>query len=101
MNKIVLVVFLIGFWLFLPIPMIYMNIGNYDYLRENDLSDLDKYENERPSFLNFLNEIGYMVGIYLKLLFFTIPNAPALINYFLLFLKSLTGVFLFVMLRGN
>ena len=86
MDKTTIAVFIIAFWLFLPIPMMMFNIGGFDI-----------YENESP---NGINPIDWLT-IYFKLLVFSIPSANIYIVFFVRFLQAMTILFLALWIRGG
>lgn len=96
MNKIVLGLFIVGFWLFLPIPFMIMDIGEYQAI---DLEEAE--ETEDIGFLDFLGTMADLFGVYWRLFFFTIPDVNQYLNYFILFIKVSTILFTLIMLRGN
>lgn len=89
----------------LPIPFMFMGIGGYTYL-EKDFDNLNKVS--APEDRTFLEQAGSilggfisMVGMYLKILVMGFNGIPTVINYFLTFLKVLSGFILLMMFRGN
>lgn len=96
MNKVILALFLIGFWLFLPIPFMLLNVDGYEEL---DITEAE--DTEEIGFLNFLGTMGNLFGIYWKLFFMSFPTVSSYINYFLLFLKVATITLAIFMIRGN
>lgn len=94
MNKIGLALFIFGFWLFLPIPLLFFNV---DGIQQVELSDVP----ENPSFLNFLGTLGNLFFNYWSLFFYSFPGSAPYLNYLLIFIKASTILFGILMLRGN
>lgn len=96
MNKIVVALFIIGFWIFLPIPMMLLDVGGYEVV---DLSEAE--DTGEIGFINFLGTLGNIFKTYWNLFFFNIPTSNVYIQYFLLFIKSASLLFTILILRGN
>jgi len=91
MNKIVLGLFLIGFWLFLPIGMIAMNVTGYDSIENNP-----KLE-QRTGLFGIIDMLLDGVKIYFNMLVFNIPNVHEYIIYIVRFLQFASFVFLLIL----
>ena len=99
MDKIGLALLVIGFWLFLPIPMGLLGVGGYSYVSESTLDVAN--QNAELNLVNFITEMGKLFKVYFALIFFTIPQAPIYVNFFLLFFKSASVFLAIIMIRGN
>lgn len=84
LNKELIAFFLIGFWLFLPIPLMLFGVGGYNTVDS----------------VNAGATWGIMdyIGIYFKLLVFSIPDAPLILKYFVHFLQIMTVLFILIIL---
>lgn len=96
MSKIIVMVFILAFWIFLPLPFMIMGVGGFENL---DLTDLETQEN--PTFLNYLTLIWSFVSIYFRILVIGFYGVPIYINLFIWLLKAITGFVLVLVLRGN
>ena len=92
MGKMTLLLFVVGFWLFLPIPFMLMNIGEYQLIDTEEIDGI-----EEPNAVN----IWDVLKIYWRVLFFTIPNANIYIQYILLFFKVASVLGVFLVIRGD
>lgn len=120
MNKLYSIVFIIGFWFFLPIPYMLLEMNSYDssimfnIRTQIEKLEVNKIENEtyEADFWtkagNFIDSLATFsnIGLQLMVLFFQIlilgiPNAPVIINYFLWFLKIISAIVLYLLVRGN
>ena len=96
MTKLWFATFIVAFWLILPVPMMFLNIGDYDYL-EDDFKALT----EKPNVFNYLAIAFDMIWFYLTLVFFTIPNAPVIVNVFVMIIKYTSVTVAYLLLRGS
>lgn len=96
MSKYVILAFIISFWLILPIPFMFLNIGGYDTI---DFTALEGIEN--PTIITYLATFIKMVSIYFQIIFLWVFGMPIYINVFLWILRAISGFILLDSLRGN
>lgn len=87
-GKIALALFLVGFWLFLPIGFLLFDIAGNDIITE-------RTQDTGP--IVFWDYIS----VYFSLLTFNIAGVSVYIKYIIWFLQFATAVFIAVMIRGN
>jgi hypothetical protein len=88
MGKILLALFLIGFWLFLPMGLMLFDVAGFD--------QVDTYPEDKGN----LNFWAY-IEAYFKILTFNIAGVNVYIKYFIHFLQIATALFIAIMIRGN
>ena len=88
--------FILAFWLFLPLPMMFLGMGNFNTL---DYSALEQVS--EPNFFTYVSTSVAMLSIYFKILFLGIPEAPLIINVFIGFLKLMSGIVIALLLKGE
>lgn len=99
MGKIVLALFLVAFWLFLPIPMMVIGVGGFDTIEDVYVNVPD--DNPNLGFFQWAKPITQLFTTYFKLLVFEIPGLQIYVRYFIRFLQFATALFILIMLRGN
>lgn len=87
MKVVTFLVFILAFWIFLPIPLMFFNVGGFNVLEFNNPSKS----------VNFWDYIG----VYFDLLIFNIPGANIFIVYFIRMLQFLTVLFIILLIRGS
>lgn len=80
-DKLAIVIFLLAFWLFLPVPLMVMNVGGFGELGKITILDIPL--------------------IYLKLLVLNIPDTNIYLLRFGNFLQMITLLSGFLLLRGD
>lgn len=103
MNKFGALAFIIGFWLLLPIPFMYLNIGGYSTLNFDKLAEI-----ESPQEVSWVESVGTffstaitLIGIYFQTMLLWINGVPMIINIFLWFLRIISGLSLLLILTGG
>lgn len=104
MTDVRLMSFIIGFWLFLPIPFMFFGIGGANIINVDELSELEQPQAEPST----LESIGIFVKIawtlfwtYVFTIFIWVEGCPLIINLFLMFLRLISGLILLMIARGN
>lgn len=80
-DKLGIIIFLLAFWLFLPVPLMLMNVGGFGELNKITILDIPL--------------------IYLKLLVLNIPDTNVYLLRFGNFLQIITLLSGFLLLRGD
>lgn len=96
MDKIVIALSIISFWIFLPFVMGLAGIVDY-----SSLGDTIKEMPQQPTLLNYIDVMMGFIWFFMMIIFFTIPNAPVIVNFFLLALKFATIVTAYLLIRGE
>ncbi len=87
MNKIVFAIFLVGFWLFLPIGMLLLGVSGYDSLQSDDI------DVEQPTGILGIGKVLIDgLKMFFNMLIFNIPNVHEYIVYFVRFLQFLSVI---------
>ena len=84
MNKIIVAIFLVGFWLFLPVGMQLLGVSGYD-----SISTMDEVE-QPTGILGIGATLIDGLGLYFNLLIFNIPNVHEYIVYFVRLLQFMS-----------
>lgn len=113
MNKMFVLLLIIGFWLFLPIPIIYMESTNQNSATIRNMKDtissfsIENQEESDSGIIRFFNGVWSFIKLFFSfiVLLFNImvmgfPDA-GLFNYFLWFLKIISLVAIIMIVRGN
>ena len=95
MSKEVIMVFIIGFWLIFPLPMMFLNIGGFEEIDYGSLESTSK-----PTLLNYLGLGIDLLGMYFFTIFIWVIDAPLFLNIFFIFLRLISGFMLVLILRG-
>lgn len=129
MNKFFVIVLILGFWLVLPIPFLWMGVSGLDTstmktlvanmeaiqppqtegIVTTDSSSLYNAINDAyKAVISFLTNAGRfilliftVISLYFQVLILGIPGVHELINYFLLFMKIISVTTIYLLLRGN
>ena len=78
-GKLTLALFLVGFWLFLPIPMMYLDVTGYNTLNPETESKtvigkaISFGDKILSAIIPFYSQIMEFATMYTRLLFFNIP----------------------------
>ncbi len=97
-TRVTLALFIIGFWVFLPISLQWLGITGFSIVAPPIIEEPDE---SGLGFFEWLRPITQSVSIYFKILTFNIPDIFPLLRYFLNFLQLATVTFILFMLRGN
>lgn len=97
-TRVVLAMFIVGFWLFLPIGLMLFDVAGFDQL---DRPEVDEPETGLAGFFQWAGNIVQILGIYFQLLVFNIPGVNVFIRFIVVFLQILSAIFIGFMLRGN
>jgi len=101
--KTLLAVFIIGFWLFFPFPVILMNNDSFNILDTSYYNKIDSPVNQNTNiiegFNTFFTNLWNFIKIYFQAMFFIIPNAPPFISLIVLFFQVISGLVLFLLFR--
>lgn len=98
LGKIVLALFLGGFWLILPLAFQLFNIQGASL---QDLPDIDNPQESTIGFFSWTKPIAQGLSLYFNLLTFNIPNLNIFIRYFFNILQLGTLIFIILLLRGD
>lgn len=102
MSRVILAIFVIGFWLFLPLPLMYLDVGGFSEVDKSDLATIQTPNVGKLTFLfDLIQPFVVFIKMYFKLLVFSIPTVSIGIRYFFNFIQILSMIFLAFMLRGN
>lgn len=85
-DKTSIAVFLIAFWLFLPLPMMLFNVGEFREIT------IDESTNE-------ISVLSSVPATYFDLLIFNIPNANFWLLRFINFLQLMTLLVAYLLIR--
>jgi len=95
MSKIRIMLFIIAFWLIIPLPFMILGIGGFDRVSFKEIQDL-----EQPSFFNYLT-IGWdYLSIYFRIIFIGFYGTPIYIDIFLWLLRAITVFTFILVIRG-
>jgi hypothetical protein len=85
------IIFILVFWLFLPIPFILYNTYATDSFNFNtiDTSNLESIKN--PTIFDNLGVMWSVIGIYFQMVFLWINGLPLILNYFLILLRIISA----------
>lgn len=100
-TKYALALFLIGFWLFLPVPMMLFGVGGFEEVTQNVPENIDNPAETGLGFFAWLKPITQGISLFFNLLVFNIVGIDPILARFINFLQLSTLVFVLVMLRGN
>lgn len=95
-TKYVLAFTIVAFWLFLPIPLMYMGVGGFNEINTGDLQNSDE-----PTTLGLILDFGGYISVYFQTMFFIIPNINFILARFVNLLQIMSGFLILVMIRGN
>lgn len=104
MSKLKTMGFIIAFWLILPFPFMFVNVGGFDTLDFDKLKTSEKPATDVNIIWTFFEygRIGLtLLTVYLQILFIWVYGAPLFINIFLWFLRIMSGFVLLLILRGS
>lgn len=96
MSKEIPAYVILGFWIILPLA--FMLLGYHNYMRLDFEDTIAKFEN--PTVFNILGGFISLFGIYIKTFIMTIPDAPIVVNYILLFIKAVSVMIAIFILRS-
>lgn len=95
-NKLVMAVFIIGFWLLYPIPFMFMENANFDNVMLDGSNVKSTIEDA-----NIITAPKDMLSIYFDIFFTGIPDASFIINRFINLMQLVSGLILFLLIRGD
>lgn len=100
MDKTTIAVFILAFWLILPLPLTFMELSKSNVLEEISVPEEPSSLLDYIAFpLELLITFGKMLWIYLKIMLFTIPNIPPLLDYFIFFLRWTTFIIAIIIIK--
>lgn len=117
MNKMFVIVLILGFWLFLPIPFIWMDVTSLNSQTMDNIKEgisnmgIETQNTDNTGFWgsvgqffngiwNFVKLLFNFAVLYFNILVMGFPDA-GLLNYFLWFLKIISVVTIVMIIRGN
>jgi len=126
MNKLFVIILILGFWFIFPIPFALMGMSGADSETiKNMASEIESisepvipmFEDTQNNtflekaafavysfFAGIFNIIGFVfkiLWVYMKILTIGLPETPLYINMFLIFLKVISGITIYLLLRGD
>jgi hypothetical protein len=117
-DKLIVIMIIIGFWLVLPIPLMLLNYNSTDinFLTDNinaitepsiqtnsetTTNWFTSIQNFFGTIFNVLFSIFAIIGIFFKIMILGIDGTPPILNTFFIFLKFISAIVVFLLLRGD
>jgi uncharacterized membrane protein len=117
-DKLTVIMIIIGFWLVLPIPLMLLNYNSTDinFLTDNinaitepsiqtnsetTTNWFTSIQNFFGTIFNVLFSIFAIIGIFFKIMILGIDGTPPILNTFFIFLKFISAIVVFLLLRGD
>lgn len=108
--KEIIAIIIIGINLFFPFGVMLMGSNNFTTLdTQNYISNIEQPITENSEGIEgffstigmYLSLLGNAISIYFKAMYFIIPNAPAFLGLIVLFFQIISGLIVYLLLRGN
>lgn len=88
MTNYKIMLFVIAFWLFLPLPFMFAGLSNYTLV---DTSKLNADSVREPTILDYIGTFLTIIGTYFQFMFLWISGIPVYLNLFIWVLRLISG----------
>lgn len=98
MSREKIILFIVAFWLFMPIPFMFTGLNNYNVV---DTSVLTQDNITKPTLLDYIGTGITFLGMYFQFIFIWVSNVPIYINLFLWVLRFISAFILATAFLGG